>query len=133
MALKIYKSGQGYWTRMSSGVGAGLLAGAGIWWLWDQLSAYHSDYTLYIQGGVAVGLIAVCGLMIFYWVGANPRTCDFLIATEGEMKKVNWPGKHELLGSTWVVICCTAMFALLLWAADMGFSNFFLWIKVLEK
>lgn len=133
MALKLYKSGQGYWTRMSSGVGAGLLVAAGIWWLWDQLSAINSRYTLYIQGAAAAILVAIFGWLIFYWVGSNPRTCDFLIATEGEMKKVNWPSRRELFGSTWVVICCTAMFATLLWLADLGFSNLFLWMKVLEK
>ncbi len=133
MALKIYKSGQGYYTRMVSAVGCGLLVGTGVLWLWDQLSTIGSDHRLYIQGGVAATLVAVFGLLIFYWTGANPKTCDFLIATEGEMKKVNWPSRQELIGSTWVVIVCTFLFALLLALADLLFSTFFLWVKVLEK
>ena len=37
------------------------------------------------------------------------QTVDFMIATEGEMKKVNWSTRREILGSTWVVIAVTML------------------------
>ena len=39
MALAIYKPGQGYWTRMLSAVGMGILVLAGAYWLWLLFSA----------------------------------------------------------------------------------------------
>ena len=81
--------------------------------------------------GVLV-ILALFGPMVWKWVGTRPRTCDFLIATEGEMKKVNWPQRNEVIGSTWVVICCVFLLVVLLFASDLLFSNFFRWIKVLD-
>src|SRR3712207_7866772 len=34
----------------------------------------------------------------------KPANVDFLIATDSEMKKVNWTSRRELIGSTKVVI-----------------------------
>jgi preprotein translocase subunit SecE len=55
-----------------------------------------------------------------------------MIATESEMRKVNWPSRRELVGSTWIVICGTLLMALVLLAIDVGFVSFFQWIGVLE-
>lgn len=38
MALGLYKPGQGYWTRVLTAVGLGVLALAGASWLWNQLA-----------------------------------------------------------------------------------------------
>ena len=34
-----------------------------------------------------------------------------MIATEGEMKKVNWSTRREIIGMTWVVIGLTVFIA----------------------
>lgn len=39
MALGLYKPGQGYWTRVLTAVGLGVIALAGAMWLWQQLQA----------------------------------------------------------------------------------------------
>lgn len=39
MALSIFKPGQGYWTRVLTAVGLGLIAVAGAAWLWSQVGA----------------------------------------------------------------------------------------------
>ncbi len=39
MALGLYKPGQGYWTRVLSAVGMGVIALAGAMWAWNQLEA----------------------------------------------------------------------------------------------
>ena len=65
-------------------------------------------------------------------IGRKPKTVDFLVAIEGEMRKVNWSTKREILGSTWVVIGVSMIIAAILFLADIVFSNFFKIIGVLE-
>jgi preprotein translocase subunit SecE len=134
MALRIYKSGQGYWTRMMTAVGGGILVIAGAWWIHQQIvSIGNTSQTVeYASWGVALLPVLIFGFLIYKWVGIKPATCDFMIATEGEMKKVNWPSRKEVVGSTWIVICCVFLMAALLFAADFMFSSFFRWIKVLD-
>jgi len=66
-----------------------------------------------------------------YLVLNRPRVVDFMIAVEAEMKKVNWPSKKEVIGSTWVVILGTLLIALLLFVINFLFGSFFIWIKIL--
>lgn len=39
MGLSIYKPGQGYWTRVLTAVGLGIIVVAGAAWVWSQVSA----------------------------------------------------------------------------------------------
>jgi preprotein translocase SecE subunit len=88
---------------------------------------------LFLQaGGVAV-LILIGAGFIFYYVGAKPGSAEFLIATDGEMKKVNWSTRKDVIGSTWVVIIWSAMIASGLFVVDLAFSNFFKLIGILEQ
>ncbi len=86
---------------------------------------------LYIQSGTAAGVILLFGGVIF-WALNKPKVVEFMIATEAEMRKVNWPTKREVIGSTWVVICGTFLMAFILLAVDMAFSELFINIRVLE-
>jgi preprotein translocase subunit SecE len=38
-----------------------------------------------------------------------------------EMKKVTWPGRNEVVGTTVVVIIATVVFAVYLWSCDLLF------------
>ena len=130
--FSVYKPGQGYWTRVLSALGAGVLVLAGVGWLWNELSVIRDDrYRLYVQAGVAVGVIVFFGGLL-WWVLNNTRTVDFMIATESEMRKVNWPTRREIIGSTWVVICGTLLMAMLLFVVDIAFALLFQSIGVLE-
>ena len=53
---------------------------------------------------VAAIVIAVFGLVGYWLIGRRARSVDFLIATEGEMKKVNWSTRREVVGSTIIVL-----------------------------
>ena len=46
---------------------------------------------------------------------------EFFKETAGEMKKVTWPTKNEVVGTTAVVIVATIVFALFLWGCDVVF------------
>lgn len=78
---------------------------------------------VYLQGGAAIGVI-VLGLFSIYWfVGRSPGSVDFLIATDGEMKKVNWSTRQIIIDSTSVVIGATFLIAFLLFLFDSVFSQ----------
>jgi len=57
---------------------------------------------------------------------ARPRewwltTRDFFRDTNSEMRKVTWPGRPEVVGTTVVVIISTIIFAVYLWGCDLIF------------
>ena len=63
----------------------------------------------------------------------KPGSAEFLIATDGEMRKVNWSSKREVMGSTTVVILVSLSIALILSVVDVLFSQFFQMIHILIK
>lgn len=86
----------------------------------------------YLQTGVASGLLLIGAVFLYWYVGIARRPVEFLVAVDGEMKKVNWTSYREVKGSTIVVIVATFLIAGLLFAVDMGFSWVFRAIGVLE-
>jgi len=134
MAIGIYKQGQGYWTRLMSAISGGTILLMGVGWLAQQITTMGlGQKTIYVQGITAAVVIAVLGWFLFYLIYVKPKVGDFLIATEGEMKKVNWSSKREILGSTWVVIGLTLLIAVIIFALDyLIFTPFFRWCNVLE-
>jgi preprotein translocase SecE subunit len=88
---------------------------------------------LYLQAGVAAVIILLGAVLLFYFVGVKRSTVDFLIATDGEMRKVNWSSRREVIGSTWVVIIAAFLIAAILFVIDIGFSSAFEQIGVLQR
>jgi preprotein translocase subunit SecE len=52
------------------------------------------------------------------WVAS---TREFFRETAAEMKKVTWPTRNEVVGTTVVVLVATIVFALFLWGCDVAF------------
>ena len=121
--FKIYKVTQGRYTRTMTFAGAMLLAVSGAYVLSTKLYAMSP----YAQYGIPSLVVVLVGLLAF-WMVNKPKSADFLIATEGEMKKVAWSGKKEVIGSTKVVIVTTLMIAMLLFSVDILFGIFFQYI-----
>lgn len=132
--LKLYKPGQGYYTRMGTAIGLGVLGVAGAAFLFDQLGnlALKKQYQLSLQYGISFGFVAALGILAYWLAGLNRKTNDFFIATEGEMKKVRWSTRKEVVHSTKVVIVTVAIMGVGLFFADILFMLFFSWIKVLR-
>lgn len=87
---------------------------------------------LYLQAG-GVGVLLILGtVLIYYLVGVKPAISEFLIATDGEMRKVNWSTRKDIIGSTWVVIIWSILLATGLFGVDLAFSAFFRLIGVLQ-
>ena len=83
-----------------------------------------------IRFGVPTALLAVLAIIVF-WIVNRPKSADFMIATESEMKKVSWSSRKEIIGSTKVVIVTTFIFAGILFGLDVMLGHFFKMIGVL--
>ena len=133
MSIAIRKIGQGYWTRLLSVIGFGLLGVLGGVWLWRLFETVDLGVApVYVASGAALVFMAVVGGVLWWFAGSNAKSVDFLVATEGEMKKVNWSTRREIVGSTLVVIGIALVISLFCWIWDFAFSAFFAWIRVLD-
>ncbi len=82
--------------------------------------------------GLAAGLVILIGAIIGYYATAlHQRFVDFLISTDGEMKKVNWSTVRDIRMSTTVVIFAALLLAGSLFVVDLAFKWFFQSIGVL--
>ncbi len=127
----LYKPNQGTYVRWCSAIGGFALALAGVAFLYNRLGGLGQN-TEQIQLLVPVAALAVLTYLIFWAVGQHKRIVDFMIATEGEMKKVNWSTRREVLGATRVVIFTIFAMGLLLAAVNFGFILFFEAIGILK-
>jgi preprotein translocase SecE subunit len=136
----VYKYGQGKWTRLGTLAVAGFLAVLTTYNLYQYLISYWPgqgnpahDRTLhqYMLGASILFLLALC--VLIFRLSNRIGNVDFLIATDSEMKKVNWTTKGELLGSTRVVVLFLFFIAIFLFVVDLLFSAFFQLIGVLLK
>lgn len=228
MALGIYKPGQGYWVRVLTATGIGIITLAAAAWVWEQMKvvadklpkteyamtltapssepqvgdvvtlfgaspatgeaaptlgtarisgwspssqearftqvtleggaisprdtrqvrgqsgAFQANVTLgnvrglppvppaLLQGGVA-SLVLLGGAVLAYWFCAlKPKSNDFLIATDMEMKKVHWSTRREIYAQTMVVVAFSLIIAAFLFTFDLGFQAFFRGIGILK-
>ncbi len=141
MAFGIYKQGQGYWTRLMTFLGLLLMFAWGGSWVKNQVEAISfarpegatgTDPAL-IWGWSSLIALVFVGAVLSYWIAySKAGTGEFFIATEGEMKKVNWSSRKEVMGSTWVVIGVSLFLALVLLLVDLVFSTFFKGIGILD-
>ena len=127
-----HKPGQGFWTRLGTGVAAGLIILFTVQFAYRRIPAWTSltrdDWALYaIVAGIA---IVLAGLT--WWLINRPRHADFLINTDGEMKKVSWPTWRELIGSTKVVVGFMFLMAALLFTYDIVFGTVMWAVNVLK-
>ncbi len=116
--FEIYKKAQGRYARSITFVAGMVLSLGGAVVLSEKLGAYAPPF---VQYGVPSLLVVALGVLLF-WMVNRPSSADFLIATEGEMKKVSWSSRKEIVGSTKVVIVATFMLAVILAAVDAGFA-----------
>ncbi len=126
--LQSYKPGQGTWTRGMSAAGIAVLVVFGIFWIDSEIEAKANEY---VRAGVALAILAFFA-GISWWLLNKPRIVDFMIATESEMRKVNWPSKTEIKGSTAVVIIGTLLVTSILFVIDLGFVTLFTIIKIID-
>ena len=130
----IVKKGQGYWTRMGTAIGAAFLGIMIAFELYRQIPTFlHGTQKGDNRVAIAVALIFLVVYSLWaFWFTNKQSTVDFLIATDSEMKKVNWTSRAELIGSTRIVIVFMFLIALYLFSCDLLFGGFFKLIGVLK-
>jgi len=144
----VYKAGQGYWTRLGTGIAAALIILLTVHFLWTHLRPWltqaYTPANATVEQNVAAAVSArnttlgismatgVCLSVLAWWLMNKPSNADFLIATDSEMKKVNWTSRKDLIGSTKVVIAFMFMIAAFLFLVDVVFGYFFYLINVLK-
>ncbi len=124
MAFKIYKRGQGYYTRLYSALVSFVIVAMGCYVLYGKLQVIDN---IWVGSLVPAGVCLVCGLLLF-WLVNKPSVADFMISAEGEIKKVSWSSRREIFFSTIIVICVVAIMAMMLWATDMAFQFLFRYV-----
>jgi preprotein translocase subunit SecE len=125
--LDIYKKTQGRYTRSLTFVGVMVLVLAGAYQLSEKFEAYSWSRPAYFRFGIPAGLVFALAFIMYRLVN-RPKTAEFLIATENEMKKVSWSSRKEIIGSTKVVIVTTFLVAGILSAVDVFFRILFKWL-----
>ena len=136
MALELHKPNQGVYARAIAGVGGGILAVFGAYQLHGALIDLPEIYAgakfvIPITYGLvaALALFAVLGGMVALMVTGtsiglkkadrlSKSSVDFLVETESELRKVSWPSRDELTGSTFVVVFVTLVLGVYIVAVD---------------
>ncbi len=117
----LYKPRQGWYARLYTGLGLGLIVLAGAYQVWQA----SLEYAPLWRFGLPVAFAAILGWVILRIVHFPPFA-DFLIATEAEMNKVSWTTKDDLVRATTVVLTTVVLMALFLFVVDR------LWTLILQ-
>ncbi len=121
MNLKIYKRTQGKNSRLWTAMTLMLIVTVGCWRLHEKLLVFDN---VWLDTMIPAAVCAVFSALI-YWLSNKPVIADFLIAAEGEIKKVSWSSRKEIVNSTLIVISVVAIMATGLGLVDLGFRIFF--------
>ncbi|HXX92018.1 MAG TPA: preprotein translocase subunit SecE [Planctomycetota bacterium] len=137
------KPGQGKWVRTTALVAlAGLVAfgctafyrlppSTSSWWsdVMAELDVLAKTLTLRPILYPAAGIFTSVMLAVFLLLNQE-KWAEFLIETEGELKKVSWPARKEYLGSAAVVVLVVAIISMFLFLVDHGMSFAFWKLKI---
>ena len=144
MALTIYKKGIGIYSRYAvAGLFglASLFAAYSLYGALVNLPDFYGNAKIPLLGvRVTWGLLGSIGLFLFcsfficvfttgFEVGVDgidrksKKAVEFFIETQGELQKVSWPTKNELVGSTVVVIIFLLLMSVYIFGVDWVVST----------
>jgi preprotein translocase subunit SecE len=125
---RIYKEGQGKWSRAI--LAAVILLGTVLLLAqlnealpnWGTTNLPIIDFSLDTRNFVHAPILVLAAFLA-YRVFNHPRTADFLIDTETELRtKVVWPSRKEEVSSSIVVIATVLVLGVLVFALDTVFN-----------
>lgn len=126
------RPGQGKWPRFLVGGCALALSIFGCITLYDALAYEENLEPLFKIPGIDFDVtwpLLISGIVFFvcavgtYFLVNTRRIVEFLLETEGEVKKVAWPGWNEVVGSSIVVIITVVILGLYIALADYIFNK----------
>jgi preprotein translocase subunit SecE len=109
----LFKPMQGWYARVYTALGLGLIVAAGSWRVYEASLEYSPAWRI----GVPALFTVALGWVIFRIVHFPPFA-EFLIATEAEMNKVSWTNKQDLFRATSVVLSTVVLMAVYLFVVD---------------
>jgi len=125
MIFDIYKRDQGKYTRLCSTFAAIIIAGLGCMQIYKKLQ--QTELGLWVETIVPAGLFLALAILILYLMNRS-SIADFMIAAEGEIKKVTWAKKSEIAVSTFIVVAVVIIISFILGFTDLVFRTCFSWI-----
>src|SRR3989442_13320488 len=122
---------------MGTAGGATLIAGLTASFLYQHLGDWIAAAGVRPEVANPTALWSIAGFLLLFallvfWLMNKATNADFLIATDSEMKKVNWTSRKELIGSTKVVIFFMFLIANFLLLVDVLLGHLFYMIVVLK-
>jgi preprotein translocase subunit SecE len=109
----LYKPMQGWYARVYTALGLGLILVTGAWRVFDA----SIEYSPALRFGLPLVFLGTLGWVIFRIVHFPPFA-EFLIATEAEMNKVSWTSKDDLIRATTVVLATVVLMTVFLFMVD---------------
>ena len=123
----LYKPMQGWYARLYTALGLGLILATGAWRVYESSIEYSTAWHI----GLPALFAAVLGWVIFRLIHFPPFA-EFLIATEAEMNKVSWTNKEDLFRATTVVLTTVVMMTVFLFLVDTLWTFVLRMIGVLQ-
>jgi len=117
MRIQVYKKEEGMWARVPLAIVGGIIT------LYATDAAMKWNFWLdrYVWGGIVFAAFAAATV---YFAFFHRKMGDLLIETESEIRKVVWPTREEVQGSTIVVITTVLILGLSIFVVDVGLANF---------
>jgi preprotein translocase SecE subunit len=95
-----------------------------IWWDYVLGPATFFGKTLGLKPILFPAVAVFLSVMSVVFLLLNQeKWADFLIETEGEIKKVSWPARKEFVGSAMIVVLVVAIVSMFLHYVDKGLSQ----------
>ena len=98
------------------------------WWFNTIMTVPGIEVDL-AYGNIITVMIFVLGVFGIFTLANGRRASDFLIETESELKRVDWPSRPEVFASTKVVIVMVIIFMIMLFVYDYIYGMIISWIK----
>ena len=121
--MGVYKKDEGMWARVPVALIGGAITVAATRAAMD----WSTGSTSYILAGIAFLTLAIVTLFFAFF---HQKTGEVLIDTEGEMRKVVWPNREEVTGSTIVVIVTTVLLGVGIYALDRGIGGLLILVNL---
>lgn len=143
MNFKTYKPDQGRVVRLTTFLSCLTLT---LWMCLNLYDAFPSDSGLYrvlagpvdlfgVNLSVTVMLLIAAGVFLALSFGIYlffnwPKMGEFMIETEGELKKVSWPERKEYVSASFAVVVLVVFIVVYLYAVDVGLSFVLTQLKI---